>query len=358
MTTALARETAQQPQVLSDLLDRLLPRLDELGAVLGEGGDVRGAVIAARGSSDNAARYARYLWPLRLGLPVTLATPAVETVYGATPDLTGQLVVAISQSGSSPDVVGVVETARAQGRPTLAVTNAPTSDLALAAGAVLDLGAGEERSVAATKTYTASLLAVALLATALMPDAGPQRQLAEELRRVPGAAAAVLDGLTGSAAVDAAAALLGPHRRGIVVGRGLNLSTAHEIALKTTELADMLMSPYSPADLRHGPLGAVGPETPALLVLPDEPASASVAEVAAVLAERGAPVVAFADRSGPGAAALTGADVVVPLDASVPGWLSPLVAVLPGQLVAARLAAARGVDVDRPGGLTKVTRTS
>ena len=168
----------------------------------------------------------------------------------------------------------------------------------------------------------------------------------------------MLDRLTGSDAVDAAAAVLAPHDRGVAVGRGLNLSTAYEVALKTTELAGLLVSPYSPADLRHGPLGAVGPNTPAVLVLPDEPASASVADVAAALAGRGAPVVAIAARSGPGAAALEAADAVLPLPAAIPDWLSPLIAVLPGQLAAARLAETRGVDVDRPGGLTKVTRTS
>ena len=359
MTTALARETAEQPQVLAALLDRTLPRLDELRAdLLGDHTDVRGVVVAARGSSDNAARYAQYLWALRLGLPVALAIPSLQTVYGATPDLSGQLVVGISQSGSSPDVVGVVAAARAQGRPTVAVTNDPDSDLARAAGLVLDLGAGEERSVAATKTYTASLLAVALLVAALQDDQRLREQATEQLRLVPQAAADVLDQLTGSDAVDAAAAVLAPYDRGVAVGRGLNLSTAYEVALKTTELAGLLVSPYSPADLRHGPLGAVGPGTPALLVLPDEPASTSVADLAGALAGRGAPVVAIAARSGPGAAALEAADAVLPLPAGVPGWLSPLVAVLPGQLAAARLAETRGVDVDRPGGLSKVTRTS
>ena len=169
----------------------------------------------------------------------------------------------------------------------------------------------------------------------------------------------MLDRLTGSDAVDAAAAVLAPHDRGVAVGRGLNLSTAYEVALKTTELAGLLVSPYSPADLRHGPLGAVGPNTPAVLVLPDEPASASVADVAGCAGRVAAhPSWRSPRRSGPGAAALEAADAVLPLPAAIPDWLSPLIAVLPGQLAAARLAETRGVDVDRPGGLTKVTRTS
>ena len=357
--TALAQETAEQPDVLARLLDRLVPRADELRSAALGSGDVRGIVIAARGSSDNAARYAQYLWSAQHRIPVTLATPSLQTVYGVTPDLSGQLVVAISQSGSSPDVVGVLAAARDQGRPAVAVTNDPDSDLAAAATAVVELGAGTERSVAATKTYTSSLLAVALLGTAWLDDGDARRRRFEQLATVPSAAAALLDRLTGSEAVDAAAAVLGPYDRGVAVGRGLNLSTAHEVALKVTELAGTLMSPYSPADLRHGPLGAVGPGTPVLLVLPDEPASASVAALVPDLATRDAPVIAIADPVGVGGDVLTACAAGLPMDAEpgVADWLTPLLAVLPGQLVAARLAAARGVDVDRPGGLAKVTRT-
>lgn len=358
--TALALETAEQPDVLTRMLDRLLPRADELRARGPGSGDVRGIVVAARGSSDNVARYAQYLWSVQHRLPVTLATPSLQTVYGVAPDLSGQLVVAISQSGSSPDVVGVLAAARDQGRPAVAVSNEPDSDLAAAASVVVDLGAGAERSVAATKTYTGSLLAVALLGAAWLGEAGQRRRGLDQLRTVPAAVAALLERLTGSEAVAAAASVLGPHDRGIAVGRGLNLSTAHEVALKVTELAGTLVSPYSPADLRHGPLGAVGRGTPVLLVMPDEPASASVAALASDLASRRAPVVAIADPAGPGGEVLATCAAGLPLDADpgVPGWLSPLLAVLPGQLLAARLAAARGVDVDRPGGLAKVTRTS
>ncbi len=358
MTTALARETAEQPAVLGRLLDRLLPELDGLRAAVLGAGDVRGIVVAARGSSDNAARYAQYLWGTRPGLPVTLATPSLQTVYGTTPDLSHQLVVAISQSGSSPDVVGVLAAGRDQGRPALAVTNDPGSELAAAATHVVDLGAGPERSVAATKTYTASLLALAVVAVALTDDDAQRQVMVDELRTVPAAVASLLDRLTGSAAVDDAAALLDPHDRGVAVGRGLNLSTAHELALKTTELAGLLVSPYSPADLRHGPLGAVGPGTPVLLALPAEPATASVAELLPDLAERGAPVVAFVDRATGVEVPRSAAAVPLATTPAVAGWLSPVPTVLPGQLVAARLAAARGVDVDRPGGLAKVTRTS
>lgn len=349
----LAAETAEQPAVLARLLERWLPRLDELREAL-RPDDLHGIVVAARGSSDNAARYAQYLWPLWTGLPVRLATPSLRTVYGRSVDLAATAVVAVSQSGSSPDVVGALADARGQGRPGVAVTNDPASDLAARASTVLALEAGPERAVAATKTYTASLLAVALLGVALL-GADARRRAVAALEQVPEAVQGVLDRRAG---VDAAAALLAAHDRAITVGRGINLSTAHEVALKLTELTGALVAPFSPADLLHGPVAAVGPDTPAVLVCPPEPATADVVAAAAQLRRRGAPVVAIVGADDVGVYAdlrlRLGAG---PADAGVAEWLTPLTAVLPGQLVAARAAVLRGVDVDRPGGLSKVTRT-
>lgn len=355
--TLLDREIGEQPEVLARLLDRAWPRLDELRAEL-RPEDAHGVVIVARGSSDNAARYAQYLLGVRRLLPVALATPSLHTVYGAAPRFDGRIVVAVSQSGTSPDVVEVLRAARDQGRPALAVTNDPESPLAAVATAVLDLGAGPERSVAATKTYTASLLAMALLAVALGTRA--ERNRAErELRAVPDAVAATLTETTGPAA--AAAALVHRHRA-VTVGRGLNLGTAHEAALKITELAGALVAPFSPADLLHGPIAAVGPTVPVLLLAPGEPSRDSVLDIVPALRDRGAPVLVVADPTpGRGRDALAAADVALPLgvgpDGPVEPWLSPLVAVVPAQLLAARLAELRGVDVDRPGGLSKLTST-
>jgi glucosamine--fructose-6-phosphate aminotransferase (isomerizing) len=352
--TLLAAEIAEQPAVLARLLDSQWPRLDELGGQLGRDG-VRGVIMVARGSSDNAARYAQYLLGWRLGMPVSLATPSLTTVYGAAPDYRGQLVIAVSQSGTSPDVVEVVRAARSKGCPTLAATNDPGSPLAEAAGAVLDLATGKERSVAATKTYTASLLAMALVAVALGPrDERPRAE--RELRALPDAVAATL---AETAAAEAAAAALGWAVRAVAVGRGLNLGTAHEAALKITELSGILVAPYSPADLRHGPVAAVGPDVPVLLIAPEEPSRDSVFDLLPVLRGRGAPVLLVAHPTpGRAAAALAAADVALPLPGDpVAPWLTPVVAVVPAQLLAARLAALRGVDVDRPGGLDKVTLT-
>lgn len=345
MTSFLEREIAEQPAMAARLLDRLLPRLDELRAHL-TGRGAEQVLLVARGSSDNAARYAQYLWQTGPGVTVTLAAPSLTTVYQRPLDLRRHAVVAVSQSGRSPDVVAVVEQARAAGRPTLAVTNDPASPLAEAAELVLDLGAGEERSVAATKTYTSSVLALAVLGCALgEPGALP----VDDLRRVPDALDAAVSGATG---VDAAAALMASVDRAVCVGRGLNLSTAHETALKVTELTGTLVAPFSPADLMHGPVAAVGPHAPALLVAPDEPASASVLEAVPELRRRGAPVVVLG--SGPQQDVLV---VGLPVAASLPGWLTPLTSVVLGQQVAWRTAARRGVDVDRPGDLSKVTLT-
>ena len=345
MTSFLEREIAEQPAVAARLLDRLLPRLDELRAHLTDRGAEQ-VLLVARGSSDNAARYAQYLWQTGPGVTVTLAAPSLTTVYARPLDLRRHAVVAVSQSGRSPDVVAVVEQARAAGRPTLAVTNDPASPLAEAAELVLDLGAGEERSVAATKTYTASVLALAVLGCALgEPGALP----VDDLRRVPDALDAAVIGATG---VEAAAALMASVDRAVCVGRGLNLSTAHETALKVTELTGTLVAPFSPADLMHGPVAAVGPQAPALLVAPDEPASASVLEAVPELRRRGAPVVVLG--SGPQQDVLV---VGLPDTASLPGWLTPLTSVVLGQQVAWRAAVRRGVDVDRPGDLSKVTLT-
>jgi glucosamine--fructose-6-phosphate aminotransferase (isomerizing) len=345
----LSAEIAEQPAVLARLLDAQLPRLAAWRAVLRRD-EIDGLVVVARGSSDNAARYAQYLWSLRTGLAVALATPSLHTVYGGRIDVRGKAVVALSQSGVSPDVVAVLAAAREQGAPAVAITNAPDSPLAAAATDVLDLAAGPERSVAATKTYSASVLAVAVLALAL-GDPDEEAVLAAELGAVPEAVGTAVDETTG---VDDAAGVLAASWRGVVVGRGLNLGTAFEAALKLTELTGSLMAPYSPADLLHGPVAAIGPDVPVLAVVPEEPATTSVHEVAREVARRGAPVVTI----GPGhVAGLDAVPVLLPPGARVAPWLTPLPAVVPAQLLAQLVAERRGVDVDRPGGLEKVTRT-
>jgi len=333
----LERELREQPAALARLLERQSDYAAELGALLHRD-DVRYLLIASRGSSSNAARYAQYLLGRASRVPVAFATPSLYTLYEQPPRLDGALVVGISQSGESPDVKAVVEEARRQGRPTIALTNEVNSPLALAAEAVLPLEAGEERSVAATKTYLNSLGAIALLFAASTRDAHAWHELA----RMPAQVAAQLEqSLADAARVEMS---LGG---GTVVGRGINYGSAFEIALKIRELSGLLFEAWSAADLMHGPVAAIAPDWPVIAVAPPGPALASMETAIAGLAARGARVLVIGEDE----------DAALRLVPGVPEWLSPLVTVIPGQLVALRLAELRGGDVDHPHGLQKVTLT-
>jgi glutamine---fructose-6-phosphate transaminase (isomerizing) len=354
---SLARaEIAQQPDVVARLLERERPAIDALAAELRRR-EPRYAVLAARGTSDNAARYAQHVLGRILRLPVVLAAPSLHTLYDAPPRYADAVVIGISQSGASPDIVTVVAEGTKQGALTAAITNAPSSPLAGAAQHVIDLGAGEERSVAATKTYTASLAAIAALAAS--GDAG----LTAEVERLPGALAAQLALTAGGGSnsercprapaatgdVGDAVRAAADWQRLTVVGRGAHYATAFEAALKIRELAGIVAEPYSPADLLHGPIAAVGPRQPLLAIAPAGPTEQSMREVVAAARERGARVAAIGhDR--------TLGDPFLEL-VDIPEWLSPVVAIVPAQLLAVGLAEERGVEVDAPFGLSKITLT-
>ena len=340
-------ELREQPAALARLLDQEAAGALALGRRLAAS-DVRLVVIAARGSSDNAARYAKYLFGAHNRLPVALATPSLYGLYGRPPRLDGALVVGVSQSGTSPDVVGVLTEAYAQGRPTVAVTNTPGSPLAAEADHLLAMHAGEERAVAATKSYVNSLGALALLSAGL--EGEPAR--VEALRRVPAALDRAIDDSARTAGA-AAARLLAAAPACAVVARGFNHATAFEVALKLTELTGTLAAPFSGADLLHGPIGAIGAGFPVLLVAPSGVVLPQLLEVQAALRERGATVLTVADDP----AVLAGAAERLALPAGLPEWLSPLVAVAPGQILAMELARLRGLDLDHPSGLSKVTTT-
>jgi glucosamine--fructose-6-phosphate aminotransferase (isomerizing) len=335
----VSAEIGEQPEVVARLLERQRPAIDALAAEIRRRRP-RYAVLAARGSSDNAARYAQHVFGRLLRLPVVLATPSLHTLYDAPPRYLDALVLGISQSGASPDVVSVVAEGARQGAMTATITNAPSSPLAAEATHVIDLGAGEERSVAATKTYTASLVAIAALA------ANGDRVRTAEVARLPAALAAQI-ALTGDAgaAVDAGA----EWARLTVVGRGAHYATAFEAALKVRELAGIVAEAYSPADLRHGPIATVGPGQPLLAIAPDGPTLASMRELVAMARERGAHVAAI------GHDAMLGDPFLGLVD--IPEWLGPVVAIVPAQRLAVGLAERRGVDVDTPFGLSKITLT-
>jgi glucosamine--fructose-6-phosphate aminotransferase (isomerizing) len=337
---SLARaEIAEQPDVVARLLERERPAIDGLARELRRRAP-RYAVLAARGTSDNAARYAQHVLGRILRLPVVLATPSLHTLYDAPPRYADAVVIGVSQSGASPDIVSVVAEGTKQGALTAAITNAPSSPLAAAAQHVIDLGAGDERSVAATKTYTASLAAIAALV------ASGDAALTAEVERLPDALAAQL-ALTGDAADAVRAAT--DWQRLTVVGRGAHYATAFEAALKIRELAGIVAEPYSPADLLHGPIAAVGPRQPLLAIAPAGPTEESMREVVAAARERGARAAAIGhDR--------TLGDPFLEL-VDIPEWLGPVVAIVPAQLLAVGLAEQRGVDVDAPFGLSKITLT-
>jgi glucosamine--fructose-6-phosphate aminotransferase (isomerizing) len=345
MSTHLERELRSQPEALDRLLSTQRATAERI-APLFRRDDVKYVLIASRGSSSNAARYAQYVLGRAHRVPVAFATPSLYTLYGQPPRLDGALVVGISQSGRSPDVGEVVEEARRQGRPTIAITNDPASPLAEASDHVLCLEAGAELAVAATKTYVNSLGAVALLFAVSTGD----RDALTELERMPANLAVQIERSWDDArALDALEGLQG----GTVVARGVNYATAFEIALKIRELSGLLFEAYSAADLMHGPVAAIGEGWPVLALAPSGPAFAVMSEALEALALRRPRLIVISDD----ARALARADVSLPLWTRVPEWLSPLVAVVPGQLAALRLAQLRGVDLDRPLGLSKVTLT-
>jgi glutamine---fructose-6-phosphate transaminase (isomerizing) len=340
----LEAELREQPAALERLLDRQGDRAREIAGIFGRD-DVKYVLIASRGSSGNAARYAQYLLGRAHRVPVMFATPSLYTIYEQPPRLEGAVVVGISQSGASPDVASVLAEARRQGRPTVALTNAPDSTLAREADSVLLLEAGDERAVAATKTYLNSLGAIAMLFAAAD---GPVAEA--ELARMPNVLEEQIElSIATAPALDEYADAVGA----TVVARGVNYGTAFEIALKIRELSGLVVEAYSPADLMHGPIAAIREGWPVVVVAPTGPARPSVEGLVRPLLERGARIIAVSDV----AAVLRRAQTRLPLVARVPEWLSALTAVIPGQLTALRLAQLRGLDIDSPAGLNKVTLT-
>lgn len=345
----LIDEIQQQPNVLRELITRERATTERIAAAIRAAAPAY-VVIAARGTSDNAARYAQYVFGALANLPVALAAPSLHTLYEAPPRYRDAVVLGISQSGQAADVLRVVEDARQQGAVTITITNDPESPLARAADFHLWLGADVERSVAATKTYTAQLAAIALIAAAL--DASGR--LSAELALIPDSVQAMLHALQ-------AAPLDHPDwveryrfmERFAVLGRGYNYCTAYEINLKISELCYISGSAYSEADFRHGPIATVGEGYPVILVAPNGFTLPVMRDLLRVLKDRSAEIIAIAHDS----ALLEQAQRGITLPEPLPEWLSPIVCVIPGQVFALRLALACGYPVDQPRGLNKVTIT-
>jgi glutamine---fructose-6-phosphate transaminase (isomerizing) len=344
MTPILEREIMQQPDVVRRFLAAEKENATEIASALR--GRFRYVLIAARGSSDNAARYAQYLFGVQHRLQVALATPSLFTMYEAPPNMAGALVIGISQSGQSPDIVSVLAEGKKQGCPTLAITNDAESPLAKTADYILPLNTGPEKAVAATKTYTTSLAALALLSSA-MDDSGKKL---EALERVPQVMQETLEGL------DEAMAHVERYRyieQTAVIGRGLNYGTAFEVALKIKELTYVVAEPYSSADFRHGPIATARRGFPVFLIAPSGSVFKDMHTLIGELKKRQAELLIISDDPQ----ALRAANLALPFPTGLPEWLTPLVAVLPGQRFAYQLTLEKGFDPDAPEGLMKVTET-
>jgi glucosamine--fructose-6-phosphate aminotransferase (isomerizing) len=343
---SLHDEILEQPAAAQRLLDAAETAFAPIAAAA-RSRRPRFAVIAARGTSDNAGIYAQYLLAIRNGLIVALAAPSTITLYGARPNMAEALVVGISQSGRSPDIVGVVDEARRQGAMTVALTNDPDSPLGETADHVVDLHAGPERATAATKTYSTELLAAALLSTALDP---PSSAESADLAGLPDLMSAAL---TAEAHARDLAAAHADRQRAVVLGRGYSYATAREWALKLQELALVAAMAYSAADFEHGPLALAEPGLPVLSVAPSgTELEAQVALLRRLGEQHGAHLLVISDAS-----AAREIDEGLPVPDGIPPWLAPIVEILPAQLYAYHVTVARGLDPEQPRTISKVTET-
>jgi len=343
---SLKSEIFEQPLVLACVLKNQMEDVQEVArAIRARGVDY--IFLAARGTSDNAGLYAKYLWGAFNRLPIALAAPSLFSMYGRPPVLKNALVVGISQSGQSPDIVSVVVEGSRQGALTLVITNDPDSPLAQAAEFVIGIGAGPEEAVAATKTYTAQLLAIAMLSAAL---SGESDRVAA-LQRVP---ALVQQALALDSTIEQVAERYRYMDQCVVLGRGYNYATAFEWSLKLKELAYVVAEPYSSADFQHGPVAIVSHGFPVFAVVPGGAVFDDMLALLSRLVDQNrAELLVISDEQE----ALSLAHTPLRLPADLPEWLSPLVSIVLAQLFCYHLTRAKGYDTEAPRGLSKVTLT-
>lgn len=332
----MSADMAEQPDVLRRLAGR---RAEIVASLAGE--EPAGVVLVARGSSDYAAIFARYLLEAATGRPVALAAPSLLTLYGIEPRLEGWLALGISQSGRTPEITTVLERYGAAGARTVALTNEAESPLAAAADVSVVLGAGKERAVPATKTFTAQLAAVALVAEAL----GPVPWTDDDWEHIPDL---IEELLADAGPATRAAEALGEADELVAVGRGYLMCIAFEAALKLREATGVRAEGWSAADFRHGPMTVVRGDIPLLAVSASGPAAADVEELAGQLERAGTTVLRLADR----------VDAPLPYPGGLTEPLCALPATVRAQQLALALALRRGIDPDEPPGLRKVTPTT
>ncbi|MEV4500455.1 SIS domain-containing protein [Streptomyces klenkii] len=342
----MAAEMAEQPAVLRRILDRGAPAIAGTARAVAAR-HPRFVLLTARGTSDNAALYAKYLLEVQLGKPCGLTSMSTVTAYGARPDLTDVLAITISQSGGSPDLVASTKAAREAGAITLAVTNNADSPLAAVSEHHIDILAGPERALPATKTYTASLLTLYLLVQGLRPGGGDGGAAAEAL---PGLAQGILDR---AAEVGQLAARYRFAERMVLTSRGYGYPTAKEAALKLMETSYIPALSYSGADLLHGPLAMVDNISPVIAIVTEGRGGEALQPVLERLRGRGADLMIVGSEAE---AARGTAGFALPT-AGVPEELQPILEILPLQMLAYEITVARGQDPDAPRALAKVTET-
>ncbi len=340
----LYEEILQQPQVLETMYR---VNRDPIRNLVSKLGPVNSIFVAARGTSDNAARYAKYVWGALNHIPVTLATPSLFSLYQQTPDMENMLVVGISQSGQSPDLLAVIEEGYRQGCRTLVITNKANSPLAQSAQHVINIQAGPEKAVAASKSYTAQLQAIAMLAAAWNENEAPWR----EIELIPAWGSQILER---TSPVRESAPRYRYMDRCVVLGRGYNYATAYEWSLKLKELTYVMADPYSSADFLHGPIAMVKAGFPVFAVAPQGAVYQDMFQLLKKLKQdHKVDLFLISDTQE----ALDMADTAVALPGNVPEWLSPIISILPAQIFCHQLAQEKGFDPDQPRGLSKVTRT-
>jgi glucosamine--fructose-6-phosphate aminotransferase (isomerizing) len=342
--SVLLSEIREQPAALERLLEHA-PVYEGVAAEAVRRGTSLVRMVG-HGSSDNAASFGVYAFGLLPGWTAIRDSISLSVYYGAELDLTNSTIVALSQSGATPDVVEYVQLARRRGAFTIGITNNLESPLAEAAEAVLPLAAGDERAIAATKTYTAQLAALTLLAA---HAAGAGAAYVDGVRAVAAQLAELLPDLERQlGAVATPLAFVG---RMFVVGRGPEFATAREISLKLLETCRVAAEPLTATDLAHGPVAALDALFPVWAIAAEDEALPAVVEAARRARAAGATVVA----SGPAAASIADAAFRLPVPRPPLPLLGPLLSIAPGQLLAWALAHAKGLDPDRPAGLDKIT---
>ena len=342
----MLKEIHEQPDVIGRMVDAEQENVAKLAADI-KGRDIDFVVMAARGTSDHAAIYGKYLLEIKNSLPVGLADPSVYTLYDAKIKMDRALVIGVSQSGQATDVAEYLERSKQSGALTAAITNVPGSTLTQIADYTILCHAGPEKGVAATKTYTSTLAALYLLSASLAND------VVHAKNQMLGCVEAMRSALNIEEFCSEKAERYRFMQDGYVISRGLNYCTALETALKLAETSYVGMLAYSAADFLHGPIAAVHESEACFLCAPPGKAFATMVEMACRLVERKAEVAVLSSEEE----ILSIATTPFRLDATVDEELSPLVYILPGQLLAYYLAVSRGFDPDRPRGLSKVTLT-